>query len=106
MTGLPDPALTFLQICMCDICHSTLLQPCKAGIENCISIDTVDFLYECISSKHTQSLIEFIEFEFMMSNDEFWTDNGIFVETCKDCYITMESLLDGQCYWCGKQGES
>jgi len=42
----------------------------------------------------------------MMSNDEFWTDNGIFVETCKDCYITMESLLDGQCYWCGKQGES
>jgi len=104
--GLPGPALDFLQTCMCEACRSTLLQPCKASIDNCIPIDTGDFLYECISCKHSQSLIEFIEYEFLMSNDEFLTDEGIFVKTCEDCYITMESLLDGRCYWCGKQGES
>ena len=51
IAGLPAPALSFLQTCKCEVCHSSLLQPCKASVEKNIPIDTGDFLYECISCK-------------------------------------------------------
>jgi hypothetical protein len=99
--GLPSEAWNFLSTCPCEACYSSLLQPLKSSIEARLAVDTQEFQYECISCKHTGSIVELFQTEFALSREDPFSETSL-IRECNTCYIAAFSMTDEYCHWCGE----